>query len=70
MNPFEMLKQIKNPQEFVMNYLKENSNPMLSNLVDMAQKGDKQSLENTAMNILKQQGANDKDIQSIMNFLK
>lgn len=70
MNPFEMLKQIKNPQQFVMNYLKENSNPMLTSLVEMAQKGDKQSLENTAMNILKQQGANDKDIQSIMNFLK
>lgn len=55
-NMFEMLKAIKNPQEFVNNFMKQNNNPMLNNLMQMAQKGDRENLENFANNLLQQQG--------------
>lgn len=63
MNGIEMLKAIKNPQEFVNNFMKQNNNPMLNNLVQMAQKGDIQNLETMADNVLKQNGLNLNDLK-------
>lgn len=67
MNPLELIKAIKNPQEFVMNMVSTNTNPMLKNLVEMAQKGDKQGIENFARNIFKEKG---EDYDKIMSSLK
>lgn len=67
MNPLELIKAIKNPQEFINNYAKSNSNPILTNLINMAQKGDKQGLENFARNFFKQQG---QDFDQIMSNFK
>lgn len=66
-NPIEFIKAIKNPQEFVMNMVSTNSNPMLKNLVEMAQKGDRKGLEQFATNMFKEQG---KDFNEIMNLFK
>ena len=70
-NPMQfmsMLKSIKNPKEAVINMVKSNNNPMLKNLVEMAEKGDSKGVENFARNILKEQG---RDFDSEMNnFMK
>lgn len=66
-NPIEMIKAIKNPKEFVMNYMKQNNNPILNNLINEAQKGNTQSIEQFANNMLKEKGLN---INDILNSLK
>ena len=58
-NPMQfmsMLKGIKNPKEAVINMIKSNNNPMLKNLVEMAEKGDTKGVENFARNFYAQQG--------------
>lgn len=67
MNPLEMLKAIKNPQEFVNNYMKQNSNPILNNLIGMAQKNDVKGIETFARNFFKSQG---QDYDQIMSQFK
>lgn len=66
-NPLEMIKMIKNPKQYVMDYMKQNNNPILNNLVQEAEKGNNQAVETFANNILKQQGM---DLNDIMNSLK
>lgn len=67
MNPLEIIKAIKNPQEFVLNTLGTNTSPMIKNLVEMAKKGDKQGVENVARNYFKEQG---QDFDQIMSNFK
>lgn len=55
-NPIELINMIKNPKEFVNNYVKKNNNPILNNLIQMAQKNDVQGLENFARNLFNEQG--------------
>lgn len=64
-NPLEILKMIKNPKEFIMNYAKQNNNPMMNNLMEMAEKNDVQGLENFARNLFKEQGQNFDDIKNL-----
>ena len=70
-NPMQlvnMLKGIKNPKEAVINMIKTNNNPMVKSLVEMAEKGDSQGVENFARNMLKEQG---RDFDAEMNeFMK
>ena len=70
-NPMQfmnMLKGIKNPKDAVINMIKTNNNPMVKNLVEMAEKGDNQGVENFARNMLKEQG---RDFDAEMNeFMK
>lgn len=69
MNGFiNMLKQIKNPKQAVMNMISNNPNPMVKNLVQMAEKGDKEGIESFARNVFKEQG---RDFDAEMNeFMK
>ena len=58
-NPLQfmsMLKSIKNPKEAVISMVKSNNNPMIKNLVEMAEKGNTEGVENFARNFLKEQG--------------
>ena len=69
-NPMQfinMLKSIKNPKETVINMIKSNNNPMLKNLVEMAEKGDTKGVENFARNFYAQQG---KDFDQEFNNFK
>lgn len=70
-NPMQfmnMLKGIKNPKDAVISMIKKNNNPMVKNLVEMAEKGDSQGVENFARNMLKEQG---RDFDAEMNeFMK
>ena len=73
-NPMQMmslLKNIKNPKEAVISLVKSNNNPMLKNLVEMAEKGDYQGVENFARNMYKEQGKNfDEEYQQFQQFFK
>lgn len=69
-NPMQfmsMLKSIKNPKEAVINMIKSNNNPMLKNLVEMANKGDTAGVEQFARNYMKEQG---KDFDQEFNKFK
>lgn len=61
------MKAIKNPQEFVLQSLGTNTNPMVKNLVEMAKNGDKQGIENFARNFFKENG---QDYDQIMSMFK
>lgn len=65
MNPIDILKAIKNPKQFVLNMVGVNNNPMLQNLIQMAENGNKQGLENFARNMFNERGENFDDIASI-----
>lgn len=76
MNPIDMLKVImnknKNPEEIIKNViLKNNSNPMITNLIDMAEKGNNKGVEQFARNIFKEKGKDfDKEFEDFMNQIR
>jgi len=46
------------------------NNPIFNNLIDMAEKGDNQGVENFARNLLKERGLDfDKEMQNMKNTL-
>lgn len=58
-NPMQiinMLKGMKSPKEAVISMVKSNNNPMIKNLVEMAENGNTEGVENFARNFLKEQG--------------
>lgn len=73
-NPMQlmnMLKGIKSPKYAVINMVKTNNNPMVKNLVEMAEKGDSQGVENFARNLYAQQGRDfDKEFNDFMKNFK
>ena len=70
-NPMEMLKAIRNPQQFVLNIMKNNSNPILKNLVEMAEKNDIKGIEEFGRNLYKQNNRDfDKELNDFMNTFK
>ena len=46
----------QNPKQIAMNMVKQNSNPMLANLMKMANEGKTQNIEEFARNIMQEQG--------------
>lgn len=75
MNPIQMLKGILGrgltPQQIVQNMTGARSNPMINNLVSMAQKGDTQGVEKFARNMFKEQGRDfDAEFSQFMSNFK
>lgn len=71
MQIMQLLRGIKKPKETVFQLIKGNNNPIMKNLVEMAEKGDKEGLENFARNLYNQQGKDfDKDFSEFMNNFK
>lgn len=71
MNQLDLLKMIKNPKQYVINLAKQQSNPMLNNLIEMAEKGDTKGVEQFARNFYQSQGKDfDKEYNDLMSFLK
>lgn len=59
-----------NVKQMVMNALKNNSNPIFSNLITMAEKGDTQGVENFARNYCKEMGRDfDKEFGIFQNMM-
>lgn len=73
-NPINMIKAMMgkmSPKDIAISMLKNNSNPMLSNLIDMANKGDTKGIEEFARNICKEKNIDfDKDFTDFMNNFK
>ena len=73
-NPMQfmkMLRGIKNPKAAVINIIKSNNNPMVKNLVEMAEKGDNEGIEKFARNMFKEQGRDfDKEFGEFMKNFK
>lgn len=73
MNPMAFLQMLKggNPKTFLMNMLSHqmgNQNPMIKNLIDMANNGDNAGVENFARNLLKDKGIDfDKEFKNFMD---
>lgn len=73
-NPMQfmnMLKGIKNPKEAVINMVKSNNNPMIKNLVEMAEKGQNDKIEEFARNLFREQNRNfDQEFGEFMKNFK
>ena len=73
-NPMQfinMLKGIKNPKEAVINMIKSNNNPMIKNLVEMAEKGQNDKIEEFARNLFREQNRNfDQEFGEFMKNFK
>ena len=74
-NPIEMIKlfmgENKTPQQILQKVMKDNSNPVLNNLINMAQTGDSKGVENFARNICKEKGKDfDKEFSEFMSNFK
>ncbi len=69
----KMINQSGNPQNFVLNMVKENAggNPLFDNLISLAQQGRGNEIENIARNIFKEQGRDfDKEFNSFRRTIK
>ena len=54
-----------------MNTIKNNSNPMIANLINMANKGDNAGIEKFARNFCKSKGIDfDKEYKDLMGIIK
>lgn len=74
MNPIQVLQGFlgkgMSPQQVAMNMVSKN-NPMLSNLMTMAQKGDTKGVETFARNMFKEKGRDfDKEFNEFKNNFK
>lgn len=47
---------MNNVKQLVMNMVKNNCNPIMKNLIEMAEKGQTKEVENFARNMMKEQG--------------
>lgn len=71
MSPMEFIKGIKNPEQFIMNTMKQNSNPMINELMQMAKQGNTKGIETFARNVFQQQGRDfDKEFSNFMRQIK
>lgn len=60
-----------NPKQMVMKLMEKNNNPMINNLIQMAQKGDNKGIENFARNYLKERNIDfDAEISKFMSNFK
>ena len=57
MRSLPFMNNIKNPKQFILNMcMPQNSNPIINQLIDMANKGDVKELETFARNLFKERG--------------
>lgn len=76
MNPIQILKTFLgnggNPQELLQKTIsKNNNNPMIANLVNLAQNGNKEEVEKIARNLCKERNIDfDKEFANFMKNVK
>lgn len=66
-NIFDLFKIIKNPEQYVREYAKQNPSPMMDNLIKMAEQRNQQGVENVARNVFKEKG---EDFDRIVSNLR
>ncbi len=74
MNPMNFLKSmmgINNPKDMVIKMMGQTGNPMINNLINMANNGNTKGVEEFARNYMKEQGKDfDKEFGNFMNNFK
>lgn len=74
MNPMDMVKAMMgkiSPQQMILKMVGQNTNPIIANALQMAEKGDQKGLENIARNMCKEKGMDfDKEFKDFMNNFK
>lgn len=71
MNMLKMAMGKVSPQQLMSQIAGKSQNPMLNNLIDMANKGDNEGVENFARNLFKEQGRDfDKEFKEFMGKMK
>lgn len=72
-NPIQLLNMIRNgqnPQQMVMNIIKQQNNPIIENAMNLAQKGEIGALEMIARNLARQRGLNfDQEFTNFQQYL-
>lgn len=73
-NPFQfimnMIRSGGNPEQLMSQWLQEQNNPMSTNLLQLAQRGDSAGLESIARNLCKQRGIDfDKEFKAFKQQL-
>lgn len=73
-NPINMIKMMMgkmSPKDMAMSMLKNNSNPVFANILEMANNNETEKLEQFARNICKEKNIDfDKDFANFMNNFK
>lgn len=67
MQLIQFIKNSQNPQQLIMNMVQQQvgSNPLFSNIINLAQQGKTKEIENIARNMLKEKGLDfDKEFNS------
>lgn len=73
MIPDNIIKMFKgqNPKQLAINMAKQNSNPMIANLMKMANEGKTQGIEEFARNIMQEMGIDfDSEFANFMQLFK
>ena len=73
MTPNNIIKMFKgqNPKQLAMNMAKQSSNPMIANLMKMANEGKSQGIEEFARNIMQERGMDfDSEFANFMQNFK
>lgn len=73
MIPNNIIKMFKgqNPKQLAMNMAKQSSNPMIANLMKMANEGKTQGIEEFARNIMQERGMDfDSEFANFMQLFK
>ena len=73
MIPDNIIKMFKgqNPKQLAMNMVKQSSNPMIVNLIKMANEGKTQGIEEFARNIMQERGMDfDSEFANFMQLFK
>lgn len=73
MQPQQLMNMFKgqNPKQIAMNMMKQNSNPMIANLMKMANEGKTQGIEEFARNIMQERGMDfDSEFANFMQNFK
>ena len=75
-NPLNIVKRFMgqqgSPKELLLNFMQKNdTNPMINNLIQMAKDGNTEQVEKFARNAFKEQGRDfDKEFAQFKNYLK
>lgn len=71
-NPMELINLLKGnitPKQLCLNMIGVNSNPMIKNLVEMAEKGQTEELMNFGRNLYSQKGMDfDKEMKELQSY--
>lgn len=70
-NLIQFLQTIKDPRSMVMQMSKNTNNPMIQNMIDMANRGDSKGVRDCANNFFKENGRDlDAELNDIQQFIK